>query len=133
MKNLIRYQDAVHVLLERVPKFALARATNASYMSHDDDSPYLVFGDFGLFLKEIIKEHPNTESKSEILRESFELLGEMVTPSDAELSNLVVVNVFELLVGSVESKVAREYLSGKALGIFERVVDGWTLTSYNAR
>lgn len=134
MASSMTYQNAVNILLRRVPAFAVARAQDESYMSHDDDSPYLVFGDFGRFLKYLLKYESDASKSASTLTEAFKLLGEMVTSTDDEVANLAEVGVFEVLTDSPESiTAARQYLSGKALDIFERVVNVWTPTSDHAR
>jgi hypothetical protein len=53
MSQPLSYTRLVDTLLDRIPAFAAERQTNESYVSRDDESPYLVFGDFGLFLLEL--------------------------------------------------------------------------------
>lgn len=126
MTSLMQPHNAVEVLLERVPAFAAARALDYSHMSHDDSSPYLVFGDFAGFLRELIVHKLGAEDTSNILAESFRLLSEMATSPNDELANLAVVGVFEVLADSPESvAVARKQLSRKALKVFDRVLRGW--------
>ena len=58
--------------------------------------------------------------------ESFALLNEMGSSPDAEVANLAVVNVFELLTDHPETiTAARAHLSGSALALFERTVGIW--------
>lgn len=130
MSNSVTSDSPVEALLTRVPAFAAARLSDESYMSHDDDSPYLVFGDFARFLIEVITGKSDLSDRVKLLAESFELLGEMATSADDEVVNLAEVGAFEVLSDSPESvAAAREYLPDKALLVFERVVSPWTPTS----
>lgn len=127
MTNPITYHNAVDALLKRVPAFAAARALDESGMSYDDDSPYLVFGDFARFIIDLVKRASDTPETADTLAKSFQLLGEMVTSSDDEVANLAEASVFEVLTDTPESIAAtRQYLSGKALQVFEQVVNVWT-------
>ena len=118
--------NAVEILLERVPAFAAARALDESYMSYDDDDPYLVYGDFARFLRELIVHKLEATETSDILAQSFRLLSEMANSSNNELANIAVVGVFEVLADSPESTaVARKQLSRKARKVFDRVLRGW--------
>jgi hypothetical protein len=116
----------VEVLLKRIPTFAAARALDDSYLSHDDDGAYLVFGDFGRFLTGLILRESNTEESARVLREAFKLVGEMATSPDDEVTNTIVVGVLESLADSPECvATARRMLSGRALALFERTAKGW--------
>lgn len=89
--------EAVELLLNQVPEFAEARSRDASFMSYDDDSPYLVFGDFGLFLQEQLKNRPLLEANKDWLQSSVAVIDKLLTSSDPEVSNLVQVGVLEIL------------------------------------
>ena len=89
--------EAVELLLSQVPEFAAARSRDASFMSYDDDSPYLVFGDFGLFLREQLENKPLLGANEDWLRSSVDLIDKLLTSSDPELSNLIQVGVLEVL------------------------------------
>lgn len=123
----MRREDAVGVLLERVPSFTEARSRDVTYISHDDDSlPYMVFADFARFLREVIIYKPNEQGTPQILAQSFLLLGEIATSPDPELADLAVVGVFETLADSPDcTAVARKLLSRKARKVLDRVVRGW--------
>ena len=67
-------------------------------MSHErGDSPYLVFGDFGFFLLQQLAEEPTLPSKVKGLRQSFQVVDEMITSADPELVNLIHMGVLEVL------------------------------------
>jgi len=126
MANEITFENAVQELLKRLPDFAAARASDESFISHDDDSPYLVFGDLARFMINLITEGPNSPQTSDTLAETFRLLGEMAISPDNEIANLAEAGVFEELTDKPETILAaRENLSGSSLDVFERVVELW--------
>ena len=119
-------ERAVAELLKRVPAFAAARAQGESYISYDDDSPYLVYGDFSRFLTELILNRAGSVTTDGTLAASFLLLSEVATSPNAEVADLAVVGVFESLTDHPDCvTVAREMLSPAALKVFERVLRGW--------
>lgn len=117
----MQYKDVTTALLQRVPVFAETRASDPSFMSHDDDSPYIVYGDFGLFLLRHLKAtHTRVKDKT-LLKQSFELLSEMLTSSDPEVVNLALVGVLETLTDSPDAVIAaKNYLTDGAVEVFER-------------
>jgi hypothetical protein len=122
MSQPLSYTRLVDTLLDRIPAFAAERQTNESYVSRDDESPYLVFGDFGLFLLELLKSRLRSREQEQLLKDSFELLSDMATSSDDEVVNVVETTVFEQLTDSAEAvAAAEEYLSETANPVFERV------------
>lgn len=105
-------REAVELLLSRVPDFAEARSRDSSFMSYErDDRPYLVFGDFGLFLREQLdNREPGANQKK--LGPSFELIDEMLTSSDPEVENLIQVGVLEVLSDHPDAiRLVKSYLS----------------------
>jgi hypothetical protein len=76
--------NIVRTLLERIPSFKRWRAVDY------DDLPYVVFGEFGSFLQEMIEREPMSD---DVLKESFALLNEMAETSDGEVIN-VLAEVF---------------------------------------
>jgi hypothetical protein len=89
--------EAVELLLSQVPEFAAARSRDESFMSYDDDSPYLVFGDFGLFLREQLENKPLPGANEDWLQPSVDVIDKLLTSSDPEVSNLIQVGVLEVL------------------------------------
>lgn len=119
-------QEAVNLLLRRVPEFASERSADTSFLSYNDDSPYLVFGDFARFLVSTIEQKPINVETEALLSESFGLLSEMASSPERDIVNLAQVGVFEVLTDSPEALLsAREHLSGGASDIFEHVVELW--------
>lgn len=126
MANKITSENAVQELLKRLPSFAAARASNESFISFDNDSPYLVFGDLARFMISLITRGSNSPQTSGTLAEAFRLLDEMAVSPDKEVANLAQAGVFEELTDRAETILAaRENLSGKALDVFERTVELW--------
>jgi hypothetical protein len=122
----MEYKDATKMLLQRIPAFAEARLSNPSFMSYDDDSPYLVYGDFGLFLLQYLKATFIQTKDEMLLQQASELLSEMLTSADPEVVNLAQVGVLETVADSPEALTAvRKYLSGDAIVMLERWLQGW--------
>ncbi|HXM50428.1 MAG TPA: hypothetical protein VN956_21480 [Pyrinomonadaceae bacterium] len=121
-------QEAVNLLLRSVPEFATERSSEESYLSQDDNdnSPYLVFGDFARFIIDTI-EHKRRDAMVEtLIAKSFRVLSEIASSTDDRIRNLAEVGVFEVLTDSPEAILtAREYLSGNASDTFERFVERW--------
>jgi hypothetical protein len=117
---------AVDELLKRVPAFATARLHDEAYISHHDRSPYLVFGDLGRFLGEYLTRGLTRTEDDSILRNSFELLDEMLTSNDTELMNLAHVGVFEGLADKPELlATATDYLSPDAKSVITFWLEKW--------
>ena len=91
--------EAVGLLLSRVPDFAEARSQDSSFMSHGEDSPYLVFGDFALFFLQQLEVKGVSIHNESWLQPSFQVIDEMLTSADPELVNLIQVGVLEVLAG----------------------------------
>lgn len=126
MNNLASPEEAVEALLKRVPSFAAARAEDESYISHNDDGAYLVYGDFARFLTELIMDQSRVADKADVLAESFKLLSELATSSNDELANIAVVGAFEMLADCPDCIVlAKKMLSKDAAKVFNRVLRGW--------
>jgi len=121
MTKPLTSQNSVTELLRRVPAFERARSNDQSFMSHEDDSPYLVFGDFGLFLLKYLKDRSYDLRDETLLRAAFDLLDEMLTSTDLELINLAQVGVIEVLSDSQDVlRVATSYLSQRGKAEVER-------------
>ena len=126
MPDAPSYEHIVDELLKRIPAFAAEREIDESYLSNDDDSPYLVFGDFGRFLVNVLRNQTCQMEREKLLADSFELLSEMATSSDDEVINLAETTVFETLSDSPETvAAARKYLSERAVLVFDRVAALW--------
>src|SRR5688572_28923123 len=94
MQDHEQLNKAVESLLGRVPEFAKARSKDSSFMSHGrDDAPYLVYGDFGFFLRRELEHTETHRAHQPLLRSAFLLIDEMLTSPDPELANLMHVAV----------------------------------------
>lgn len=123
MTNSLTSQNSVAELFRRVPDFEKASSSDPSFMSHEDDSPYLVFGDFGLFLLRRLKDRSHELRDQPLLREAFEFLDEMLTSTEPELINLAQVGVIEVLADSPDAlRIATSYLSQRGKAEVERFV-----------
>jgi hypothetical protein len=132
MAEALNPDNVVAALLERVSAFARARATDESFISHDDGGPYLCFGDLGLYLREVLDRGPHTPEEAEAVRQSFALLDEMGNSPDPEVVNIAQVGVFESLRGRPECEAAaRHYLTGEAAIWFERTAT-WGVSEWAA-
>lgn len=118
--------NAVEDLLRRIPAFAAERSRDESYISYDDDSPYLVYGDFARFLEQLILDPSRSAGTEAIVAESFSLLSELSTAPSDEVADLAIVGVFEPLADCPDCiPVARSMLSKDAVKLFDRVMKGW--------
>ena len=127
MNNPASPEEAVEALLKRVPSFAAARSQDEAYISHNDNSPYLVYGDFARFLTELILGWSQmSEDKADVLAESFKLLSELATSPDDKIANLAVVGVFEELADCPDCVIlAKKMLSKSAAKVLNQVLRGW--------
>lgn len=121
---------AVALLFSRVPDFVAARSQDLSFLSHGrDDSPYLVFGDFGLFLLQQLDNREISRTDFKWLRPSFALIDEMLTSDDPELVNLIQVGVLEVLSDRPYTiGLVKNYLS--AFG--QQRLEEWLKSSQNS-
>jgi hypothetical protein len=125
MNNLASPEEAVEALLKRVPSFAAARGEDESYISHNDDGAYLVYGDFARFLIELILDQSGSADKADVIAESFNLLSELATSSNDEIANIAVVGTFEMLADCPDCIVlAKKMLNSDAAKVFDRVLQG---------
>jgi hypothetical protein len=116
-------ENATAALLKRVPAFAAARAEDDSFISHEDDSAYLCFGDLDRYLAELLSRGSSTAAEVETISQIFQLLNEMGNSSDAEVVNIVATTVFEGLAGLAEGvAAAKSRLTGQAADEFERAM-----------
>lgn len=102
----------VNFLLTKIPEF------KAKSSQIEDESAYPHFGDFALFLLDIIEEGTNDE----LIDRSFNLLNDLTNLDDANINTMLRVEVFELLAENKKSfPLSREKLDGSALKLFENV------------
>ena len=126
MTIVLTTENAVSELVRRIPAFQKARSSDSSFLSHDDGSPYLVFGDFGRFLLTHMNgERP--ELHEGLLKNAFQFVDEMLTSSNPELINLAHVGVLEVLADSPDVfDLAKKYMSQRARQEMEQL-EKWYL------
>lgn len=106
--------EAVELLLHRIPDFATARAEDPSFMSHatSNDAPYLVFGDFAFFVREALDSKEDGRETHTWLPAAFQLIDELLTSPDPEVENLIQVSVLEVLADNPDTiTVVKSHLS----------------------
>jgi hypothetical protein len=123
----LTYQTVVGELLRRIPSFAAERNTDNSYISQDDDSPYLVFADFSRFLLKLLSSQTRGgENVEETLARSFKLLDEMLTSPDPEVVNVAQVGVFEPFAEQPNAlTIAKSYISEEANIVLDKWKQRW--------
>ena len=112
----------IDVLAARVPAFATSD-WGREMLAAQRDLPYVVFGSFASFLNGLLSAHRLLDATVEA---SFQLLNEMGSAADQRVIDLASAGVFEVLTDSPQSiRVARELLYGRALDLFEQMVQVW--------
>ena len=104
-------------LLKDYPKFI-------AKMKPDDLQPYMLFGDLGIYVRDLINRGNYNVSE---LEEIFEFLNEMGCSTDEEVHNLLTVGVLEILTDSREATLfAEKKLNGAALKDLELIHKFWS-------
>ncbi|HEY2566236.1 MAG TPA: hypothetical protein VGH95_00805 [Candidatus Aquirickettsiella sp.] len=105
MKNL-EIEKFSQRLLKDFPNFI-------NVMNPDDFQPYMLFGDFGIYIRDLIDHGSYDENELDKL---FDFLNEMGNSSDEEVQNLLTVGVLEIITdSSTAMMLARKKLKGIAL------------------
>lgn len=105
MRNL-EIEKFIQILLKDFPNFI-------NKMKPDDFQPYMLFGDFGIYIRDLIDCGNYNENEIDKI---FEFLNEMGKSSDEEVQNLLTVGVLEIVTDSNKAVLlAREKLKGTAL------------------
>lgn len=105
MKNL-EIEIFTKRLLEDFPNFI-------NEMKPDDFQPYMLFGDFGIYIRDLIDRGGYDENE---LDKIFQFLNEMGNSSNEEVQNLLTVGVLEILTDSnTATMLAQKNLKGTAL------------------
>lgn len=126
MLNPLTYQNVVGELLRRIPSFATARNTDASYISQDDDSLHLVFADFSRFLLNRLNSPTKGEEDEQTLERGFAMLDEMLTSSDPAVVNVAQVEVFEAFADQPNVlAIAKCYMSEEGNYVIEKWLQRW--------
>ena len=103
-------------LLKEFPRFV-------STMKPDDLQPFMIFGDFGIYIRDSID---GDELDKNELMEIFVFLNEMGESDDEEVHNLLTVGVLEIITDNSKAlKIAREFLKGEALTDLNLITKFW--------
>lgn len=115
--------DAVGALMREIPEFA-AHVNADKILSREDKSdPYIVFGEFGAFLRDIV---PQRQPNDPTIVASFRFLTALGSSEDPEVRDLVAAGTLELLLDKPETiRAARLLLYGQALDAFEELIQRW--------
>ena len=117
----MKYENVTKKLLQQIPAFAEERSSDKSFMSHGDDSPYLVYGDFGIFLLQYLNTASEQTKDETLLRKASELLSEMLTSSDPEVVNLAQVGVLETIADSPKAfAILKKHMSSNATEVLQQ-------------
>lgn len=110
-----------------IEKFTTQLLTNfpefLNEMKPDDLQPYMIFGDFGLYIRNLI-DYGNYQQAD--LDKIFSFLNEMGRSSGNEVHNLLTVGVLEIITDSSKATIlSREYLNDQALNNFNLIYKYW--------
>ena len=118
----LSFDDIVNVLAARIPAFAESDL-GREILTSNRDLPYVVFGNFGSFLNQLLLLAPSSDPTVEA---SFQLLNEMGRSPDQRVLDLASAGVFEVLADAPHSiRVARQLLYGPAIDLFEHMIQLW--------
>ena len=122
MATALKYDDMIDVLVARVPAFAESDS-GREVLARDRHLPYVVFGRFASFLNELLSRVLPADAT---VQASFQLLNEMGNSADQRVVKLTGAGVFEILTDSSHSiRAARLLLYGRAIDLFEKVIQLW--------
>lgn len=103
-------------LMNRFPEFV-------AKMQPDDIQPFMLFGDFGIYIRDLIESKKYT---TKALHEIFDFLNEMGQSESEEVQNLLTVGVLEILTDSAKAmEVANQQLYGEALKNLQAIKQYW--------
>jgi hypothetical protein len=115
MKNF-NIEKLVIDLLKNFPKFVRK-------MQPDDLQPFMLFGDFGIYIRDIID---SSACDMIELDEIFSFLNEMGESDDDLVHNLLTVGVLEIITDSKKAtRIAKKNLKGQALSDLELIEKFW--------
>lgn len=115
MKN-IEIEQFIQQLLKRFPAFI-------KKMKPDDLQPYMLFGDFGIYIRDLI-DHGNYDETE--INTIFEFLNEMGNSSNEEVHNVLTVGILEIVIDCNKAAlVAEQKLEGGALHDLRLIRDFW--------
>ena len=116
-------EAAVGALMQEVPEFAASLDADKVLGAEDKRDPYIVFGEFGNFLRRIVPERSLEDST---VLASFRFLTALAESEDPEVRDLASAGTLELLLDTPETiRAARQLLYGRALDAFEELIRLW--------
>lgn len=93
-------------------------------MKPDDLQPYMLFGDLGIYVRDLIDQGNYNQFE---LDKIFEFLNEVGSSTDEEVHNLLTVGVLEILTDSREATIlAEKKLKGAALEDLRLIHKFWS-------
>jgi len=93
-------------------------------MEPDDLQPYMLFGDFGIYIRDLLESGVFKQSEVDAI---FMFLNEMGESSDEQVHNLLTVGVLEIITdSSTAATLTRKYLKGQALKDFNMISEFWS-------
>jgi|LakMenEpi03Aug12_release.lakeMendotaPanAssembly.Ray.scaffolds.fasta_scaffold1441916_1 hypothetical protein len=103
-------EQLVKILVENIPEFKGLISPEFEF------SAYIIYGDFGIFLRDKIMERSDSEGFS---NRSFGLINMLIEQGDEKIIQMLRVTTFEILTDYNETiSASRKYLKGDALKVF---------------
>lgn len=104
----------INCLIDNIPEF------EADIVEEFKFSAYIVYGDYGIFLKNKILGEP---SQLTLIERAFKFINEIVDKGDEKTVEMFRVSTFEILSDRQETiDVAKKYLKGRALEVFSKMI-----------
>lgn len=115
MKNP-NVENFIEQLLKSFPKFI-------DEMKPDDLQPYMLFGDFGIYIRNLIDSGDCNDAE---INKIFSFLNKMGECSDAGVHNVLAVGVLEIILDNKKATIlAKQNLKGDALEDFNLIQKFW--------
>jgi hypothetical protein len=107
-------EQLIKILVENIPEFKELITPEFEF------SAYIIFGDFGIFLRDKILERSDNEG---LINRSFGLLNMLIEQGDEKIIQMLRVTTFEILTDNPQTiAISKQYLKGKAVDIFLQVI-----------
>ena len=107
-------EQLIKILVENIPEFKELITPEFEF------SAYIIFGDFGIFLRDKILEPSDNEG---LINRSFGLLNMLIEKGDEKIIQMLRVTTFEILTDNPQTiAISKQYFKGKAVDIFLQVI-----------